>query len=366
MRRGQLEEFRRGFGVAASAVGSHLEPAQRAVADRLARLGDHVLHQRTRGRRGVLRWRTAPVRGVYLHGAVGRGKTWLCETLLHQLPTDGVLRLHAYDAARQLHAHVARDVQAPGAVQAAGTRLPAGVHLLYLDEFHAHDPGDAMLLARLVRALPQQRVTLIATSNYPPHALLPDPRFHHLVLPLIAALGEGCDVVELAGELDHRSHGHGGARPGWSSGAWRVVPPVGSGVTGPDGSTGSTGPAGSGPDAAAVVVVTGRSLPVLAATAERVRVTFAALCQGRTAVSDVLELAERFSTVELVGVPRLSSACADARRRFAGLVDVLCDADVRLLVEAVAVLEEVVDTDDLDHERMRSRLRLLGSATATS
>ncbi|WP_432537569.1 AFG1/ZapE family ATPase [Kineococcus arenarius] len=152
-------------------------------------------------------------------------------------------------------------------------RLLDGVDLLYLDEFHAHDPGDAMLLARLVRALPEQRAALVATSNHPPHGLLPDPRSHHLVLPLIAALEESCDVVELA---------------------------------------------------------------------------------------------DRYATVELVGVPRLSSASADARRRFAGLVDVLCDADVRLLVEAVGPLEDVVDTDDLDHERMRSRLRLLGTAVTTT
>ncbi|WP_432548389.1 AFG1/ZapE family ATPase [Kineococcus sp. SYSU DK004] len=77
----------------------------------------------------------------------------------------------------------------------------------------------------------------------------------------------------------------------------------------------------------------------------------------------MLDLAERFTTVELVGVPRLSSTSADARRRFAGLVDVLCDADVRLVVEAAGPLEEMVDSDDLDHERMHSRLRLLGAAT---
>lgn len=61
---------------------------------------------------------------------------------------------------------------------------------------------------------------LVATSNYPPQGLLPDPRHHALVLPLVAALEQHCDVLELAGPVDHRAHGHGGARPGWSSGAW--------------------------------------------------------------------------------------------------------------------------------------------------
>ncbi|WP_432548390.1 cell division protein ZapE [Kineococcus sp. SYSU DK004] len=271
MRQGQLEDLRRGFDTAASAAGSCLEPAQQAVADRLARLGAGVLHQRAWGRRSVLRRPATSVRGVYLHGSVGRGKTWLTETLLHQLPPEGVLHLHAYDAARRLHAHVARAVETPGAVQAAVTRLLAGVHLLYLDEFHAHDPGDAMLLARLVRALPAQRATLVATSNYPPHGLLPDPRFHHLVLPLIAALEDSCDVVQLAGDLDHRSRGHGSARPGWSSGQWRVVPPVQ-----PD----TTDPAGGEPGTTAVVLAAGRRLPVLATAPERVRVTSRPCARG--------------------------------------------------------------------------------------
>ncbi|MEZ0166436.1 cell division protein ZapE [Kineococcus sp. LSe6-4] len=346
MRRDHLDDLRRGFDATASAAGSRLEPAQQVVAGRLARLGADVLHQRA-GTRWTPRRRTS-VRGVYLHGSVGRGKTWLGETLLRQLPAEGVLRLHAYDAARRLHV--------PGAVDAAVRRLLQGVRLLHLDEFHAHDPGDAMLLARLVRGLAHQGATLLATSNYPPRGLLPDPRHHHLVLPLVAALEAGCDVVELAGDVDHRSRGHGSARPGWSSGAWRTVPPVGPGTAGP------VVAVRDGPD---VVLVGGRPLPVLAAAGGTVRVSFDALCGGLTAVGDVLELAGRFSTVELVAVPRLSAPTADARRRFAGLVDVLCDADVRLVVEAAGALEEVLDTDDLDHERMRSRLRLLDPVPTT-
>lgn len=78
----------------------------------------------------------------------------------------------------------------------------AGVRLLFLDELHAHDPGDAMLLSRLVHALPSRGAVLVATSDYPPHGLLPDPRHDALVLPLVAALEQHFDVLELAGPVD--------------------------------------------------------------------------------------------------------------------------------------------------------------------
>lgn len=214
--RPDVSGLRKGFDAAAAGLGSALDVEQEPVADRLALLGA-TLQRRDGGHR----WRRRQVpKGVYLHGPVGRGKTWLVDVLLAQLPAAGVLRLHAYEAARRLHAQVARHTGAPRATDRAVDELLTEVRLLFLDELHAHDPGDAMLLSRLVRALPPRGAVLVATSNYAPQDLLPDPRHHALVLPLVDTLQQHCDVVELAGVTDHRAHGHGGARPGWSSGAW--------------------------------------------------------------------------------------------------------------------------------------------------
>jgi cell division protein ZapE len=86
-----------------------------------------------------------------------------------------------------------------------------GCGLLFIDEFHAHDPGDAMLLARLVRAASQRRIPLVATSNYAPDDLLPNPMHQHLVLPLVQMLKEVCRLVNVDGPVDYRRSGHGGA-----------------------------------------------------------------------------------------------------------------------------------------------------------
>lgn len=345
----RVPSLRAGFDTAVAALGSVLDAEQEPVADRLAVLGAR-LHE-TRGRP----WRRhRPLSGVYVHGPVGRGKTWLVDALLAQLPSRGVLRLHAYDAARQLHAQVAQQVGASGATDRAVDALLADVRLLFLDELHAHDPGDAMLLSRLVRALPARGAVLVATSNYPPQGLLPDPRHHALVLPLIAALEQHCDVLEVAGPVDHRAQGHGGARPRWSSGAWAY----------PGSASQLTALGLLIPDIADRVrlIVCGRPLWALAEQTGCVYVDFAELCNGPTSVGDLLELADRYHTLVLAHVPSLAHVTPDARRRFGNLVDVLWDRDVRLVVLASGPPAHVLDADLTDSERMRSRLLLLQPA----
>ena len=88
---------------AATSLGSTLDPAQRPAADRLAALGARAATARHR-----TPWLHRAPEGVYLHGPVGRGKTWLVDVLLEQVDGAGVLRLHAYDAARSLHGEFAR------------------------------------------------------------------------------------------------------------------------------------------------------------------------------------------------------------------------------------------------------------------
>lgn len=347
VRRGRAEELRRGFDSAAAALASSLDPEQEPVADRLAGLGADLS--------GSGRWgrRRRGARGVYVHGPVGRGKTWLVDVLLAQLPAEDALRLHAYQAARRLHREVARSAGRGVAVDRAVDAILDGVRLLFLDELHAHDPGDAMLLSRLVRGLPQRGCVLVATSNYAPDGLLPDPRHHHLVLPLIRALRDSCDVLELAGPVDHRALGEGGARPGWSSGAWLqpgsgaqlaalglAVPTIGDRVR---------------------LQVGGRPLWALHEQDGQVQLSFAELCEGRTSVGDLLELADRYRTIVVAGIPLLADASPDARRRFADLVDVCWDRDVRLVVLARHDRVQALDAQLTDRERVTSRLQLLGS-----
>jgi cell division protein ZapE len=347
---------RSAFDVAAAGLGSVLDKGQEPAAARLARLAGHLAGDPGGGWARMMRWRRRPSPvGVYLHGPVGRGKTWLVDTLLAQLPPlvprRAVLRVHVYDLARGLHREVARRAGIPGAVDKAVDALLDGVRLVFLDELHAHDPGDAMLLTRVVRALPGHGAVLVATSNYPPRGLLPDPRHHHLVLPLVAALETHCEVVAVDGPVDHRRLGHGGARPGWSSGAW-LCPGSASQLA-------SLGLAAPEPGDRVRLMVGGRPLWAAAADGHRVHLHFTDLCAGATSTGDLLELTDRYRTLVLGGVPALSTVPADVRRRFADLVDVAWDRDTRLVVLADGPPAQVLDAAVTDRDRLVSRLHLL-------
>lgn len=302
-------------------------------------------------------------RGVYVWGPVGQGKTWLVDAFADAVPAQGRRRLHSFDVFRDLHAAVHRHGRrlpprsTDNAVDRAVDDLLAGCRVLLLDELHLHDVGDAMLLARLLRHLFDRRVRLVATSNYRPEELLPNPHVHHLLEPTIARIHSAMDVVEVSGSPDLRE-GVVGVAGGFASGAW-LVPGT---VT----QLAALGLRPPGADEHRVLRVGGHPLPVLALRPGELWVSFESLCAGRRSAGDYLALAEEAATWVLHDVPPLALADPQARQRFASLVDVLADRDTQLVVTSRLDVGEALDLDRAEGEvppdlaRCRSRLRLLG------
>ncbi|MFF2041505.1 cell division protein ZapE [Kitasatospora sp. NPDC058170] len=346
-----LAEFER----AAQRDGLVLDEGQRAVAARLAELGEALAAAGEPGRR---RWfgraQAEPVRGVYLWGSVGRGKSWLADTLFDAVPVEGKRRLHFHDFFRQFHAAYARHRHEPGAGELAVAELLGESRFLYFDEFHVHDAGDAMLMGRVVEALLARGTALLATSNYPPAGLLPNPVFHPMFEPTIALLERSLDIVELTGGRDYRAtRDHRAARSGFAAG--RYLWP---------GDERQLAEEGLRPPTAAER----RSVPVghggveaLAVREELLWFDFAALCDRPNSTIDYLTLTDGGRPWVVSGLPRLADAGRDAAQRFANLVDVLCDRGVRLTLVGAAPLAEVLAGDGLppDVNRTASRLSLL-------
>ena len=310
---------RAAFDAAAAERGFALDAAQRLAADRLADVA------------AGLGGRTAP-RGAYLVGRVGRGKSFLLDVLARTVP--GALRVHLHSFARDLHRAVHAHSHEPPAVAAALEELVGDRRLLCFDEVSVHDPGDAALLTRALRELPGRRTAVVATSNHRIDDLLPDPMFHHLMLPGIALLHELTEEVAVDGPVDHRRDPRG-PRRGFSAG-WFLSP----------GAPGQLAAAGLARGAGGPVEleVSGRRLRAREAAGELVRFAFADLCEAPTSAADVLALAERHRRWVLEDVPRLRERGPDARQRFAGLVDVLADRDAELSLVSAHPLADVLAT----------------------
>ncbi|MGW6687263.1 cell division protein ZapE [Streptomyces sp. NPDC054961] len=267
-------------------------------------------------------------------------------------------RLH-HDFFRRLHDGVA----GPGArhdgqsaVDRALDELIGDSRVLVFDEFHAHDAGDAMLIARLFRTLLDRRITLVTTSNYPPAGLMPDPLYHHLFEPTIQLIEERMDVLDVSGPVDFRRV----AAPATQDGRRRFA--TGLCLAPGDTALGALGLTAPEPTEAASVQAHLRELPARAVRGDLVWFAFDALCEAATGVPDYLALAERFPTLVLDGVPPLAEASADGRQRFANLVDVACDRDIRLVLIGSDPLASLPGGQALtrDLDRTTSRLAMLG------
>lgn len=368
------------FDAAAAASGFTLDAPQRRVAVHLSALGarlretpatvaDAPSTEEPGSRAG------AP-RGLYLWGPAGRGKTWLLDVFVRTLPAGSARRIHFHGFFRELHESIQRNRAAAEegegmtAVRAAVDELVGEAALLHLEEFHVHDPGNAVLLVRLLEALAEKGVVLIASSNYAPAELFADPEFHSVFRPGRALLAEHLDVLALDNGVDYRLGDASGARTGFARGRWTVRAPN------PEAAAGAGAEAGAGtgaatladaafrrpaPDEAVVLTVDGRGIRAERARDGRVWFTFAELLEQSTAAGDYLTLCGRFDTWVLDGVPDLAAASAGARQRFVDLIDVLSDLGIELNVIAATSREALaaMPNPPAGLPRTLSRLALL-------
>ena len=263
------------------------------------------------------------VRGLYLHGGPGRGKTALATLLVHPL----VAHTHAHDFYRDVHARIA---VARGDVDAVASNLAAGIRVLALDELEVTDIADALVLARILTALRLRGVALLATSNRAPEALYAGGLNVELVQPAFGRSIRGaCDVLCLDGDE--------------TSADYRRVPvATHPRVHGPLASpTASTPLITSARHVDAIwsalchtynapitarhvgVPSAGRTIHAPLTCARALRFSFAALCGANMSATCFSALAAEFDVFMLDDIPTLAGAGEDALRRLVLLVDVL-------------------------------------------
>lgn len=268
--------------------------------------------------------------GLYVWGRTGRGKSFILDHFFASLPLAARRRVHFHHFFRELH----QRLNAPGApdLQAVMRQMTSGCRLLCFDEFHLHDPGDAMLIKVLLEHLFQRGIVLLATSNYPPEMLLPNPLYHDRFLPSIALVRAHLAVVALNGEEDYRQR-HLSVDNAFCSGRMWVNPNA------------QQRQLYDLPSLSAEPVsltVGYRTLLAAAASPTLLHFTFAQLCQAATAVMDYLTLSESYTVWLLDEVPPLATVGPAAQQRFINVIDVLYEKQIRLLLVTCCDLETLV------------------------
>lgn len=168
-------------------------------------------------------------KGLYVWGRTGRGKSFIVDHFFASLPLAEKRRVHFHYFFRELHQRL--NASPAPALPAVLAQMTDGCRLLCFDEFHLHDPGDAMLVKALLTRLFQRDIILLATSNYPPDQLLANPLYHERFVPSIMLIKQHMTIAALNGEEDYRASCAGGepVLPGVAAGAALRAGPPGAG-----------------------------------------------------------------------------------------------------------------------------------------
>jgi cell division protein ZapE len=320
------------------AAGAWLpDPAQQDALAELDRIHDALLASTDARpgfvRRVLMRLRPpTPVRGLYLWGGVGRGKTFLTELLFETLPIARKRRLHFHRFMAEVHARLRALHGMRDPLRVVARDLAADVRLLVLDECVVTDIGDAMLLGHLLELLFARGVTLVATSNIAPKDLYKDGLQRAQFLPAIAAIEHECAVLRLDGAHDYR------LRHLQQAATWCV--PIDAACV--DASCEERLQASFArlamglPRLPEMLHVNDRPIPAKAHADGIVWFDFAALCDGPRAVADYIDIAREYHTVLVSNVPVFDIQSEDAAKRFVMLVDEFYDRHVNLLASAAA------------------------------
>ena len=297
------------------------------------------------------------MRGLYLFGEVGRGKTMLTDLFFAAVPFPQKRRVHFHEFMDEVHQAIAAFRKSPkGSADNADPVeavvrpiLMSGSRVLCLDEFHVHDIANAMLLDRLFEKLFAGGVTLVSTSNVVPDDLYKDGLNRQLFLPFIARLKAETVVVGLPSEQDYRRLKFAGQQVY----AFGTGPEIGAvmdrlwlRITG--GELGAPG----------VIESIGREIPVPAMSMGAARFGFADLCEKPLGTRDFVRIAHSFDSVMLEDVPQMDRTRSDAAKRFILLIDSLYDRGVKLAASFAVPLEQLGKDDKTAFEFQRTVSRL--------
>ncbi len=309
----------------------HVEdPAQLQVVGRLEDLTARLVanaHARSGWPAALRRFRGAQqdVRGLYLWGGVGRGKTFLMDLFFDNLEIEAKQRIHFHRMMHDVHRRLGGLQSVEDPLGKVADAIARDTIVLCFDEFFVSDIGDAMILGRLLDGLFRRGVTLIATSNTQPDELYQGGLQRERFLPAISLLEERTDVVQMGRGTDHRL---------------RLLKKAGTYLS-PDDGAATRRLAAFFEELASSHIQHDRDLDINGRDIRAHRCAkgvawfdFENLCDGPRSQADYIEIARWYPTVIVSGVPQFDEVLEDQARRFIALVDEFYDRRVKLILSA--------------------------------
>ncbi len=327
------------------------DAAQRVAIERLQRYYDDWMQfkaMRSNALKRLLKRPDVP-RGVYMWGGVGRGKSFLMDAFYATVPVRRKTRLHFHEFMRGVHKQLDDVKGMADPLDEVARRVAKRYRLICFDEFHVSDIADAMILYKLLNGLFEHGTSFVMTSNYEPSTLYPDGLHRDRILPAIALIQARMDVMNVDAGVDYRSRAleqvelyHtplDAAADAALAKAFHTIAET--------------------PPQSPVLHIENREVKAHSMAGGVVWFDFATLCGGPRSQNDYLELASRFHTVLLAGVPRMGPRHASEARRFTWLIDVLYDHKVTLIMSAECEADQLYTEGPMANEFHRTVSRIM-------
>ncbi len=317
-------------------------------------------------------WQKAPkINGVYLCGPVGRGKSMLMDLFYNNVPIVQKQRLHFHHFIAHVHSQLADLQGQANPLTLIAKKWAKNIKVLCFDEFFVSDIGDAMIMARLFKALFDQGVVLVATSNAKPEQLYSNGLQRARFLPTIDLINDHCHIVSVAGQEDHRF------RYGKNNCHYFVNLPNDEfnklfTKQYPQATKNQS------------LQVHSRALPYLFKAKNALMIDFMALCSGPRSAHDYMFLAKEFDVLYIANVPKMGVGATGKvivhgiedsyqrekqtldehyldgeARRFIALVDEFYDCHKLLVINAQAQIETLYEGKKLSFEYARTQSRIV-------
>ena len=331
--------------VAQDAIVAELDRLQQRLQAHAARKRSFldVFRRRDSGRQ-------AGVRGLYIWGGVGRGKTFLMDLFFETLKVDAKKRIHFHRMLHDVHQRLAALGNIEDPLDQVAADIAADTRVLCFDEFFVSDIGDAMILGRLLEGLFRRGVTLVATSNSAPDDLYREGLQRQRFLPAIETLKQHSDVLHIGSGIDYRL---------------RLLQQAGTYLSPDDESAARQlqhyfdESASSEVRSNHALNVNGRDIQAQASAKGIVWFDFKQICDGPRSQNDYIEIARWYPTVIVSGIPILDESLENQARRFIALVDEFYDRRVKLIVSAAADVGDLYRGTHLEFEIDRTVSRLV-------
>ncbi|GAA0403458.1 cell division protein ZapE [Cocleimonas flava] len=290
------------------------------------------------------------IKGLYLWGGVGRGKTHLVDFFYDQLPIENKMRLHFHRFMQIVHDEMGTLDSIPDPLEQVAKSFARRTRVLCLDELHVIDITDAMILGRFFQYLFDEGLILITTSNFHPDNLYKNGLQRDRFLPAIELLKENTKMVEMGGDYDYRSNAFKEIGIYYfinDQGSEEILEKHFHQLSGIELYEDKKD-----------IIINGRLIPVKKFSPDVVWFDFNDLCNAPRSTEDYTEIASYFKSILISNIPVMGYDLDDAARRFINMIDTFYDMRINIVVSAEKEPEALYTADKLKFEFVRAVSRI--------